>query len=664
VNTLAYLVIGFAEPGCLSSADSNDDGRLDISDVTATLSYLFIGGAKPPPPLGTCGVDPTPDSLTCFSHRACSPGPEPALGSPLDRFLAGIPRGPQPEPPTFPELRRSQKLPREHVAIEQGQGGALQGTRLRYWNGSLDLQDPAALGQPFQVVRLENGNKVADTWYRLPGGRFTRPLVNAQNQRRGFVSIDSRASLVALDVDGDGAADVVDLDEREEGGSTQVQLLTAEPGLGFLEAALGALDPRAGRNPLTGEFDLAGGLARVLGVRASDPSPAYDGVGETTLFGGLLARLSASPASLDLGQFSPALPDFPLTTPVPTLNDRVAGVLDRPVIEIFTSSIEPCSAAHDPDRQLLSYRVVPGREGVGIQRIKITAVNLDDGAHTILDLSAPGGAPWTVAEASAVPDPRPDGRLTEAYLLAAWDSRGRAMSQRMPFSYAVTPRFEIAGEVKEGWAMGRWEYQVDALVAVDVGDVCARPQVAGSIGDRCLEAVFDVPREKVLFCSPIRLSTMSTRIIYEAHGPNACEETKVQRSAAIVRSDSLLALHCGEVDFFPIFYPGLDEDNRDFVGVAVVNAGTIGAGTDILVTADSGVFVRQASPLVLPSSYPSFIPLIRPLWPVGVISLTLEGRQATSFVVTVDPDDVSAELDEANNQIVCLWNGSRWVCAP
>jgi hypothetical protein len=44
---------------------------VDISDAVFLLSYLFVGGEAPNDPLGTCGVDLTPDVLTCESFAGC-----------------------------------------------------------------------------------------------------------------------------------------------------------------------------------------------------------------------------------------------------------------------------------------------------------------------------------------------------------------------------------------------------------------------------------------------------------------------------------------------------------------------------------------------------------------------------------------------------------------
>jgi hypothetical protein len=61
-----------AEPiPCPKAADPNDDGAVDLSDVMDLLNYLFLGGPAPREPLASCGVDPTPDGLTCQSFAGC-----------------------------------------------------------------------------------------------------------------------------------------------------------------------------------------------------------------------------------------------------------------------------------------------------------------------------------------------------------------------------------------------------------------------------------------------------------------------------------------------------------------------------------------------------------------------------------------------------------------
>ena len=55
---------------CPKSADTNDDGRLTITDAVWTLLHLF-GGSVLPEPTGACGTDPTADELGCESAQTC-----------------------------------------------------------------------------------------------------------------------------------------------------------------------------------------------------------------------------------------------------------------------------------------------------------------------------------------------------------------------------------------------------------------------------------------------------------------------------------------------------------------------------------------------------------------------------------------------------------------
>lgn len=63
--TLGFLFHGSSRPHCLDAADANDDGKVDVSDPIATLGFLFSDPGPLPPPGGTPGEDPTPDSLRC-----------------------------------------------------------------------------------------------------------------------------------------------------------------------------------------------------------------------------------------------------------------------------------------------------------------------------------------------------------------------------------------------------------------------------------------------------------------------------------------------------------------------------------------------------------------------------------------------------------------------
>jgi hypothetical protein len=71
LTVIDHVFFGAGNVFCQSACDFNDDGTLDISDPIAQLMYLFEGGMAPPPPMGSCGEDPTPDSLSCTSYVVC-----------------------------------------------------------------------------------------------------------------------------------------------------------------------------------------------------------------------------------------------------------------------------------------------------------------------------------------------------------------------------------------------------------------------------------------------------------------------------------------------------------------------------------------------------------------------------------------------------------------
>ncbi len=50
---------------CPDAADTNDDGRVNITDAVYLLNFLFRGGPAPHPPFADRGGDPTPDGLAC-----------------------------------------------------------------------------------------------------------------------------------------------------------------------------------------------------------------------------------------------------------------------------------------------------------------------------------------------------------------------------------------------------------------------------------------------------------------------------------------------------------------------------------------------------------------------------------------------------------------------
>jgi hypothetical protein len=72
VRLLAYKFRGGLPPLCMDAADANDDGAIDQSDVIFVVSYVFSRRLAPPPPFPACGLDPTPDDLTCeFDGAGC-----------------------------------------------------------------------------------------------------------------------------------------------------------------------------------------------------------------------------------------------------------------------------------------------------------------------------------------------------------------------------------------------------------------------------------------------------------------------------------------------------------------------------------------------------------------------------------------------------------------
>ena len=63
-----YLFAGGQEPPCLNQADVDDNGRLDLSDVVFLNNWLFAGGEAPPSPgpyNQNCSVDLTLPNLSC-----------------------------------------------------------------------------------------------------------------------------------------------------------------------------------------------------------------------------------------------------------------------------------------------------------------------------------------------------------------------------------------------------------------------------------------------------------------------------------------------------------------------------------------------------------------------------------------------------------------------
>ena len=65
VAVLSFLFLGETSGGCPDALDTDDNGVLNIADAVMLLNFLFSGGAPPPTPYPESGPDPTADALEC-----------------------------------------------------------------------------------------------------------------------------------------------------------------------------------------------------------------------------------------------------------------------------------------------------------------------------------------------------------------------------------------------------------------------------------------------------------------------------------------------------------------------------------------------------------------------------------------------------------------------
>jgi hypothetical protein len=127
-------------PLCADTADANDDGTTDMSDAVSLLNFLFLGQTSIPAPYPECGIDPTPDDLSC------TPGVQ--LGACENRLIT--------TQFFFPE----------------------------------DNSDPDGLitGR----IRDESGNPLP--FFRVSHSEFLGPTTNYMTDEDGFVTIESSGS--------------------------------------------------------------------------------------------------------------------------------------------------------------------------------------------------------------------------------------------------------------------------------------------------------------------------------------------------------------------------------------------------------------------------------------------------------------------------------------
>ena len=74
IYTLNFLFAKRDEPTCLKALDADDSGEIELTDASFAINFLFLGGTLLPEPAGSCGVDPSADSLSCASGGSCNVG--------------------------------------------------------------------------------------------------------------------------------------------------------------------------------------------------------------------------------------------------------------------------------------------------------------------------------------------------------------------------------------------------------------------------------------------------------------------------------------------------------------------------------------------------------------------------------------------------------------
>ena len=70
IQLLVRLFGGGAGGPCLSAADFDDSGTLELTDVLGALSFLFLNGLAPAAPYPACGLDGTLDEIPCLGRPA------------------------------------------------------------------------------------------------------------------------------------------------------------------------------------------------------------------------------------------------------------------------------------------------------------------------------------------------------------------------------------------------------------------------------------------------------------------------------------------------------------------------------------------------------------------------------------------------------------------
>ena len=72
IANLTFQFVGTFDPPCLDALDFDDSGELDVTDPIANLTHQFVGGPPPAAPgKEICGVDPTDDEIGCDTFAQC-----------------------------------------------------------------------------------------------------------------------------------------------------------------------------------------------------------------------------------------------------------------------------------------------------------------------------------------------------------------------------------------------------------------------------------------------------------------------------------------------------------------------------------------------------------------------------------------------------------------
>ncbi len=88
VFILYYIFLDGEEPSCLDTADVNDTGSIELLDAIYALNYLFnnggTGNEQIPVPFPACGIDGSPDAISCIQYEPCGTEPPPPPAPVLD----------------------------------------------------------------------------------------------------------------------------------------------------------------------------------------------------------------------------------------------------------------------------------------------------------------------------------------------------------------------------------------------------------------------------------------------------------------------------------------------------------------------------------------------------------------------------------------------------